>query len=322
MTGFDDDLTAALRHDLAGIAVPHDDARADAVIRAATAHDPVGARSWQAPLAAAAAVVVVGGGAAVIAATHGGGGTPSGGVPAIGCATADPSSSVAPTPVPPLPATATAGSSRPATPTLSGAPNSASAASSYVPPAPPTTTAGGASPSSTGTEVETDAPSSSAAPDTAAPCASDADSDSPTTSTVDAVPPTPSLSPSSHAGGVRVGAPNLTFDIMAAPGTTRTEQAEVARASGGTFYAVRFGRVSGDGGTLSVGGRTQTFRVQDIARIDSPTGPAVKIYYLTAAQTPTRFQLTCSGTTTCRIRVSLSSPIPVGTPTATATPTR
>jgi hypothetical protein len=96
----------------------------------------------------------------------------------------------------------------------------------------------------------------------------------------------------------------------------------VARTSVGTFYAVRFGRVSGDGGTLSVGDSSQTFRVQDIARIGSPTGPAVKISYLTAAQTPTRFRLTCSGTTTCRITVSLSSPILVGSATATATPSR
>lgn len=85
-----DPLAAELRALLQTQHAP-DDSRASEIIRAATLERPLGARDWQAPLAAAAAVVVVGGGGAFAATHFGGGGhssQPSGGGPYAACSPA------------------------------------------------------------------------------------------------------------------------------------------------------------------------------------------------------------------------------------------
>lgn len=67
-----DELEHQLRHELQGVLVPYDEARANEMTRVAEQAALLGTRrSWHAPAAAAAAVVLVGGGAAALAADHG-----------------------------------------------------------------------------------------------------------------------------------------------------------------------------------------------------------------------------------------------------------
>ena len=84
-----DELEHRLRHELQGVLVAYDAARADEMTRIATQAALLGARRrWQAPLAAAAAVAVVGGGAAALAANTGGGSeAPAGTAPSTAAST-------------------------------------------------------------------------------------------------------------------------------------------------------------------------------------------------------------------------------------------
>ncbi len=280
-----DDFADALRRELHGAAVPHDDDHADAMIRTAIAANPVGGRNWAAPLAAAAAVVVVGGGVAVVAASHDGGGSPSGGGPAA-CPTVQPAGTVAPS--------ISSATPRPFTGTSRGQDQSGEIGppASYLPvQTVPTASA------------STQAPAPSTP--TAAPSDYDACTAAPTSSAVDPLPTT--------TAPLRSAVPqSTTIKLHAGAGVRVTVPIEL-RESSSSLYVVQLIRLSGQEGTIAASDGPSTYFVQDIAKI----APGHDIGY--TPRNPTQLTLNCSGTTACSIVVTVSPTVAVGSGIATAT---